>query len=126
EAAQKIPPSGRIVAQNSDTAVAIKAAMQLPGKLSDTTLGDLLGSLHREKACGVLELIEPSGRRHHVSLRDGEVEHVETSLGGPRLGDILGLSQFSPPHDEKRLGEALLEKGLVSRDELSLALRRQT
>src|SRR5690606_18327192 len=100
--------------------------MQLPGQLSETTLGDLLGSLHREKCCGVLELIEPNGRRQHVSLRDGEVEHVETSLRGPLLGDLLGLSHVSPHGDEKRLGETLLEKGQVSPDELCRALHRQT
>jgi DnaJ-domain-containing protein 1 len=104
----------------------MKATMQLPGRLSDTTLGDLLGSLHREKSSGVLELIESSGRRHHVSLRDGEVESVDTGLPGPLLGDLLGLSDISFQHDERRLGEYLLEKGQVTPEDLSRALARQT
>jgi hypothetical protein len=32
--------------------------MHLPGRLSSSTLGDLLGSLHRERISGVVELRE--------------------------------------------------------------------
>lgn len=100
--------------------------MQLPGQLKNTTLGDLLGALHRENASGVLELIEPDGRRHRVELREGEVEHVETDRGGPLLGDILGLGELPLSSDERRLGDELLDRGLVSTAELAEALRKQT
>lgn len=57
--------------------------MQLPGKLSLSTLGDLLGSLHRGRASGVLVLREArglfAGRRHQVHLRSGLVTSVETA-----------------------------------------------
>ncbi|RYE89284.1 MAG: molecular chaperone DnaJ, partial [Myxococcales bacterium] len=47
--------------------------MQLPGKLSLSTLGDLLGALHRGRTSGVLVLRETrglsAGRRHHIHLR---------------------------------------------------------
>jgi DnaJ-domain-containing protein 1 len=100
--------------------------MQLPGQLKNTTLGDLLGALFRERASGVLELIEPSGQRHHVELREGKVEHVETDRGGPLLGDLLGLSNLPALRDQQRLGEVLLAEGRVDHDELSSALKRQT
>lgn len=100
--------------------------MQLPGQLKNTTLGDLLGALHRANASGVLELIEPDGRRHRVDLREGEVEHVETDRGGPLLGDLLDLGDIPFSNDERRLGDELLERGLVSAPELAEALRKQT
>lgn len=100
--------------------------MQLPGQLKNTTLGDVLGALHRENASGVLELIEPDGRRHHIDLREGEVEHVETDRGGPRLGDLLQLSDLPESTSDRRLGEALLDQGLVNQTELAEALRQQT
>lgn len=100
--------------------------MQLPGQLKNTTLGDLLGALHRERTSGVLELIEPDGRRHHIELRGGEVERVETDRGGPLLGDLLSLTNLPPIRSEERLGEVLLAEGRVERHELARALRQQT
>lgn len=102
------------------------AAMQLPGQLKNTTLGDLLGALHREQTSGVLELIEPDGRRHHIDLREGEVEHVESDRGGPLLGDLLELTDLPHIENDARLGDALLAEGRVSRSQLTEALRRQT
>ena len=67
--------------------------MNLPGRLTLTTLGDLLGTLHRAGATGVLEIVEPSGARagitHRVKLRSGLVDAVETDLDHPRLGELL-------------------------------------
>jgi len=62
--------------------------MQLPGRLSASTLGDLLGALHREGVTGLLELSEirgPHGRTvpgriHRIHLRGGLVLGVETPL----------------------------------------------
>lgn len=63
--------------------------MQLPGRLSASTLGDLLGALHRERVTGLLELSEirgPRGRSvpgrvHRIHLRGGLVAAIESSLG---------------------------------------------
>jgi hypothetical protein len=60
--------------------------MHLPGRLSSTTLGDLLGALHREGVTGLLELSELRGPRgltvpgrvHRIHLRAGLVVAVET------------------------------------------------
>jgi hypothetical protein len=78
--------------------------MHLPGRLSSSTLGDLLGSLHRARTTGQLELREvrgPAGRSvpgrvHRVHLHAGLVAAVDTGLSVPRLGEILrreGLAQ---------------------------------
>ncbi len=115
--------------------------MQLPGRLRLTTLGDLLGELHRACASGVLELVETegarSGRSHRVFFERGLVEDVDTTLSHPRLGEILardGLLSVSAlsrvarrmiEQPGKRVGEILVEEGLGTADLVAAALRRQ-
>lgn len=69
--------------------------MQLPGRLRLTTLGDVLGALHRERATGVLELTECDGARagvtHRLHLVHGLV--AEVGAGPPR--ETSGGSRFS-------------------------------
>lgn len=99
--------------------------MQLPGRLKDTTLGDLLGALHRDRVTGFLELVEPSQRTHRIELWDGKVQAVETEAPAPRLGDLLDIAELPIPV-EGRLGESLMAQGLVSHFQLEKALHRQT
>jgi hypothetical protein len=115
--------------------------MRLPGRLSSTTLGDLLGALYRERATGVLELIEAvgaaAGRVHRVHLDEGMVDHVETPLGALRLGELLRREGFLGEQAQRRLirglaadpnrksGEVLMEERLVTPTALRAALRRQ-
>ncbi len=71
--------------------------MQLPGRLSASTLGDLLGALHRERTSGRLELTElrtfrglsVPGNTHRIHLASGLVTTVESELPVPPLGEIL-------------------------------------
>ena len=53
--------------------------MHLPGRLSRTTLGDLLGRLHRSYSTGALELVA-RGRRHRIHLERGAVIAVDLDL----------------------------------------------
>jgi hypothetical protein len=115
--------------------------MQLPGRLRLTTLGDLLGALHRACASGILELVEVegarSGKSHRVYFDSGLIEDVDTSLSHPRLGEILardGLLSMSAlacvarrlvEQPGKRVGEILVEEGLGTADLVAAALRRQ-
>lgn len=115
--------------------------MRLPGRLSATTLGDLLGLLHRDRASGVLELIElqdpTRGRAHRVHFSQGLVSRVETSLAVPRVGEILKQQGFVGDETLRRLtreltrapgrraGEILLEDPQLSQNALNAALRRQ-
>jgi hypothetical protein len=115
--------------------------MQLPGRLRLTTLGDLLGALHRACASGTLELVEVdgvrAGRSHRVYFDAGLIEDVDTSLNHPRLGEILardGLLSVAAlarvarrliEQPGKRVGEVLVEEGLGSTDLVAAALRRQ-
>lgn len=63
--------------------------MQLPGRLKATTLGDLLGALHRSHASGTLELREANGRVHRVHLSSGLVTAVELDRASASLAEIL-------------------------------------
>ena len=115
--------------------------MQLPGNLRSTTLGDLLGALHRSGLSGTLELVEDqgvrAGRRHRVHLTRGLVERVETELPVARLGEILVHQGFvSRPLVDRiateakraglnRFGQLLLRERAITRDVLSAALRHQ-
>jgi len=115
--------------------------MNLPGRLKFTTLGDLLGTLHRAAATGVLELVEPSGpnagRCHRIKLRAGLVDEVETELDHPRLGELLvregaldrhGLATLlrrMVEEPERRSGELLIEERLANVALVEAALRWQ-
>jgi DnaJ-domain-containing protein 1 len=79
--------------------------MQLPGRLKATTLGDLLGVLHRGDASGTLELVESSGRAHRVHLAHGLVTAVEVDRAAASLGEIL--------RDEEEVDDDVLRRSLL-------------
>ena len=111
--------------------------MQLPGRLRLTTLGDLLGALHRSSASGVLELTEERGFTHRVYLSQGMVTQIETDLVRQRLGDVLAGQGFLGARalarlarrlleaPRQRTGEILVEEGFATTELVSAALRRQ-
>jgi DnaJ-like protein len=56
--------------------------VELPGSLERSTLGDVLGALHRDRVTGTLTLTEiGAGREHqHVIVwREGLIHHVDTT-----------------------------------------------
>ncbi|AKV01183.1 hypothetical protein AKJ09_07846 [Labilithrix luteola] len=85
--------------------------MQLPGRLKATTLGDLLGALHRSRSSGTLELTEPNGRAHRVYLAGGLVTAVELDRASASLAEIL---RRYDEVDEDTLRRSLL-RALASR-----------
>ena len=109
---------------------------QLPGRLKTTTLGDLLGTLHRNAATGTLELAEPHGRTHRVHLTRGAVTAVELDRATASLAEIL-RRQESIDEDtlrrsllramaSRRLhGEVLVRDFHLSPEVVGRALRRQ-
>lgn len=111
--------------------------MNLPGRLRLTTLGDVLGALHRSGASGVLELSEDRGATHRVYWRAGMITQVDTDLFRERLGELLSrqgvleagalarLARRLLEAPSRRAGEILIDEGFVSRDLVSFALRRQ-
>ncbi len=111
--------------------------MQLPGRLRLTTLGDVLGAVHRARASGVLELTEDRGATHRVFWADGMITQIDTDLYRQRLGELLArqgvlgaralarLARRLLEAPRQRAGEILVEEGFVSPDLVSAGLRRQ-
>jgi len=110
--------------------------MNLPGRLRMTTLGDLLGTLHRAEATGTLELAEDIGRTHRVYLSAGFVVAVEIDGATPTLGEILrrdhalddGLlkrSLLRAISSQRLHGDVLVQDFHVEGAVVGAALRRQ-
>lgn len=115
--------------------------MNLPGRLTRTTLGDLLGRLHREGASGILELVESSGstagKSHRVFFTAGLVDDVETDAAHPPLGELLvregaldrgalaTLLRRLVLEPTRRAGEILVTERLANEALVGAALRWQ-
>jgi len=111
--------------------------MQLPGRLRLTTLGDVLGALHRSQGSGVLELADERGIVHRVYWCEGMITQIETDLHRQRLGDLLAGQGFLGAQalarlarrllelPRRRTGEILVDEGLASSERVSAGLRRQ-
>jgi hypothetical protein len=119
--------------------------MHLPARLSSSTLGDLLGALHREGTTGLLELREirgPRGRTvpgriHRIHLRSGLVAAADTALPVPPIGEILARDRLVPADavrllvgriqagDRRAAGEILSGEGLAAAEAIRAGLRRQ-
>ena len=110
--------------------------MQLPGRLRSTTLGDLLGVLHRARATGTLELAEFHGRMHRVHLSRGLVVAVELDGPVPSLAeelrregvvgdDVLKRSLLRAIASRRLHGEVLVRDFKLSPTLIDTALRRQ-
>jgi len=80
--------------------------MMLPGRLRSTTLGDLLGALHRSHASGVLELTEEAQERvHRVYMSGGLLTWVEVDRASPSLAELL--------RDQGSIDDELLRRSLL-------------
>jgi hypothetical protein len=114
--------------------------VRIAGRLSDTTLGDVLGALARARVTGLVRLTETtgptSGRVHGIYLSSGALTAVESQAVIMPLGEILrqrGLLDGTTSHrlllrlssSDKRTGEILVEERLISPQVLGAALRQQ-
>ena len=110
--------------------------MDLPGRLRATTLGDLLGALHRARVNGTLELAEDRGRLHRVHLAQGLVAAVELDAASPSLAeilrndhaaddDVLRRSLLRAMASQRLHGEVLVDDFRLSPEVVGNALRRQ-
>ena len=110
--------------------------MDLPGRLRSTTLGDLLGTLHRGTATGILELTEDRGRTHRVYLLRGLVSAVELDGTTPSLAeilrgdraaddDVLRRSLLRAMASQRLHGEVLVDDFRIAPEVVGNALRRQ-
>ena len=110
--------------------------MQLPGRLRSTSLGDLLGTLHRARATGTLELAELHGRTHRVHVARGLVTAVELDGAAASLAEVLRRDRTVDDDTLRRSllramasrrlhGEVLVRDFKLSPALVDTALRRQ-
>jgi hypothetical protein len=110
--------------------------MKLPGRLRSTTLGDVLGALHRATATGTLELAEDRGRTHRVYLAQGLVAAVDVEDATPPLAEILRRDRAADDQilrqsilramtSRRLLGEVLVDDFRVAPSVVGRALRQQ-
>jgi len=101
-----------------------------------TTLGDLLGTLHRAGASGTLELAEDSGRAHRIYLARGFVVAVEIDGAAPTLAEILRSercvsdellrrSLLRAMSSQRLHGDVLVHEFRIDKSVVDAALRRQ-
>lgn len=111
------------------------SSLQLPSCLSQSTLGDVLGRLHREALSGVLQVVAAS-ETHEIELQNGLVVRVSVAADSPRLGEALRQAASDDRHfvralrlalararDERPLGERLLAVGATSQVAVSQTLQ---
>lgn len=102
----------------------------LPARLRDTTLGDVLGNLHRSGASGLLEIQAIDGSSARILVLNGSPVMV---LGEDeeRLGGLLGsarieeAAQLQSEGDPRLFGEILEDLG-ADKQAVEAALRQQT
>ncbi len=110
--------------------------MLLPGRLRQTTLGDLLGTLHRARVHGTLELAEDLGRTHRIHVADGMVVAVEFDGASATLAETLRTAgevddatlrrSLLRAIASKRLhGEVLVQEFRLAATVVDAAVRRQ-
>jgi len=96
---------------------------------------DLIGFLSTYHRTGILE-VEAPGERFVVEFDQGDIVHAQSDLmpDGQRLGDVLvaqgditreALEQARRDRPSGRLGEILLQSGLVKKPQLLAALQKQ-
>jgi curved DNA-binding protein CbpA len=110
--------------------------MEASGKLGDRPLPDLLHHLFAETVTGVVKVNSRMGG-HLLYLREGYPVAVVLPGSAEMLGKVLlemGIlneatyreSLTTPPPKGKRYGDLLIEKGMITVDQLRLALKAQT
>jgi hypothetical protein len=72
--------------------------VELPGSLERSTLGDVLGALHRDRVTGTLTLTELGTgpvHQHVIVWREGLIHHVDTTR---RMAPLASRSRHAAAH----------------------------
>ena len=109
----------------------------LAGDLSEMQPSDLLNFLHQGRRTGVL-LTRSDGNERGIVLIDGDVAWACSTSPGERLGELLArmglvdkarveevLRGQAEPGAKKRIGQALVDLGVLTADALGFGLRHQ-
>lgn len=114
------------------------AGAVLAGDLAEMQPSDLLNFLHQGRRTGIL-LTRSDGAERGIVLLDGNVAWACSTSPGERLGELLcrtGLAerakveaalrdQVEGPGQHRRLGQLLVDSGVLGSDEVFRGLRHQ-
>jgi tetratricopeptide (TPR) repeat protein len=112
--------------------LASNSLVTMNGALGEGVLPGLLRELYVGRTSGMLTLLQ-GGERRGVRLRKGHIVHADTNVKDDRMGDMLVRhGRLTAPdlkralgfafRDGKRLGQVLVELGLLPADQLEDAL----
>ena len=115
--------------------MAVTSVLNLPSCLSQSTLGDVLGGLHRQRLSGVLQVIVGE-HTHEIELQNGllvrvTLAHDSKCLGAALRSRVPDADQFerglgvalARSKDERPLGERLLATRVASTRSVREALQ---
>ena len=107
--------------------------LSIRGSLSEASLPELLASISRSRETGVLNFHD-MGRWKAIYVKEGRIVFATSNLQDDRLGEFLvkqgkiTVRQFLDAskmiQPGKRLGAVLIEQGMITSDELFVALHR--
>jgi hypothetical protein len=89
--------------------------LELPGSLERSTLGDVLGALHRERVTGALQLDElgaGQGHSHVIYWHDGLIHHIESTRRAPLPGGRRHVLQHRHAHEHWARDDSLKRQRL--------------
>lgn len=117
-----------------DPVVAESERVVLVGDVAGMPLVDVIVFLNQCRISGMLRLTSPEGERS-LAFLDGELRGASSSLPAEKIGEVavrIGLVQrqqldalLSLPSGSGRIGNLMVEKGLLQRHDLYTCLRQQ-
>lgn len=107
--------------------------LSIRGSLSESSLPELLASISRSKETGILNFHD-AGRWKAVYFKDGRIIYAMSNAQDDRLGEFLlktgkiTVRQFLEAskaiQPDKKLGAVLVEQGIITPDDLFVAIHR--
>ncbi|MDR0965459.1 MAG: DUF4388 domain-containing protein [Myxococcales bacterium] len=104
------------------------------GDVAGVSLIDFIVFLNQSRLSGLLRVTAPEGERS-LAFLDGELRGVSSSLPSEKIGEVavrIGLVErealdalLARPNDTGRIGNLMVESGLLQRHDLYTCLRQQ-
>ena len=107
--------------------------LSIRGSLSESSLPELLGTISRSKETGILNFHD-AGRWKAIYFKEGRIIYAMSNAQDDRLGEFLlktgkvTVRQFLEAskliQPDKKLGAVLVDQGIISPDDLFVAIHR--
>lgn len=107
--------------------------LSIRGSLSESSLPELLASISRSKETGILNFHD-AGRWKAIYFKEGRIIYAMSNAQDDRLGEFLlktgkitvrhFLEASKKIHQDKKLGAVLVEQGIITPDDLFVAIHR--